>query len=232
MEHLSPEDLSRLVDESPTAEEQAHLDRCRGCAAELEAMQGQTAALAALPDVRPPRGDWDGLEARLRAEGLLREERRPDVGFDTQVVAATPWIRRAAAIVLFLAGAATGAGVMARVGLGADEGPLAEGGSAAVTQVAAPTDAGAALAQMQDAERAYIDALAHYRQLIGAQGGDELGDPATRYAALEQLVQAGQAAVSQAPADPFLNGLLASALAEQRVVSRRLAPTAGQDGWF
>jgi hypothetical protein len=224
MEHLSREALSRLVDESPTAEESDHLDHCGRCTSELEALRRQTAALGALPDVRPPRGDWDGLEARLVAEGLLTEER----SIAARVAVATPWLRRAAAVALFLGGAATGAGVMTRVPSAA----VAETGAPTqAVELAAITDPGTALAQVQDAERAYIGALVHYRQLISAQeGGEVMGDPETRYAALEQVVQAGQAAVSQAPFDQFLTGLLASALAE-RASSRPGSPSAGQDGW-
>jgi hypothetical protein len=104
--------------------------------------------------------------------------------------------------------------------------------TAATPQVAATTDPGTALAQVQDAERAYIGALVHYRQLMSArEDGDVLGDPERRYAALEQVVQAGQAAVNQAPFDPFLNGLLASALAE-RAAHRQVSLSADQDGWF
>jgi len=225
MEHLSLEALSRLVDESPTAEETGHLDRCGRCASELEALRRQTTALGALPDVRPPRGDWDGLEAHLVAEGLLHGEER---SIETRVAVATPWLRRAAAVALFLGGAAAGAGGM-RMAAPAGEAAQAQ---PAPAQLAAITDPGTALAHVQDAERAYIGALAHYRQLVSAREGSEFfGDPETRTAALEQMVRAGQAAVSQLPADPFLNGLLANALAEQAAY-RQASSSDGQDGWF
>ena len=78
-----------------------------------------------------------------------------------------------------------------------------------------------------------MEALVRYRQLSTEPGTEEsAGDPAARYAALEYLVQAGQVAVRQAPADPFLNGLLASAQAEQQAVYRRISGVAQQDGWF
>src|SRR5688500_12765678 len=226
MEHLNHEALSRLVDESPTAAEQDHLGACARCTAELEVLRRQTAALGALPDVRPPRGDWEGLEARLLAAGLLAAEPR---SFGAPNPLRAPWLRRAAMVALFLGGAAVGAGA-ARMVPTPGGNPVAQSGPGALVATADP---GTALAQMQDAERAYIDALAHYRQLIGAQTDEVASNPRTHYAALEQLVQASQAALSQAPADPFLNGVLASALAEQQAVSRRLAPSAaGQDGWF
>jgi hypothetical protein len=43
-------------------------------------------------------------------------------------------------------------------------------------------------------------------------------------------VAASQAAVRQAPADPFLNGLLASTLAEREATLRKIS--SGGDNWF
>ena len=232
MEHLSLDVLSRLVDEPPTVAERYHLDRCARCASELEALEHQTAALSALPDVRPVRGDWEALEARLIAQGLVQaaEVRPITSGGASGRWLRMRWLRHAASVALFATGATVGAAA-ARSGLGAQGDVSAAVPS--VAQLAATTDPGEALALVQEAERAYIGALVHYRQLVGARGGDEVaGDPAVRYAALEQLVQAGQAAVSRAPADPFLNGLLASALAEQQAVYRRMSGAAAQDGWF
>lgn len=226
MEHLTLEALSRLVDEAPTAPETDHLSRCGRCASELDALRGQKAALGGLPDVRPPRGAWEEVEARLLAEGLIRTE-HPSLA--ARVTDATPWLRRAAAVAVFLTGAAAGAGVTARVA----QAPGEEGSpGAAVVELASVTDPGTALAHVQDAERAYIGALTHYRQLISArEGSDVVEDAESRYAALEQVVQAGQAAVTRAPADPFLNGLLAQALAE-RAAHRQRASSSAQDGWF
>jgi hypothetical protein len=84
------------------------------------------------------------------------------------------------------------------------------------------------------AERQYMDALVQYRQLATSQDG-ELGGaaPESRLAALEYLVAAGQAAVQQAPTDPFLNGFLASALAErQATYQATLAATGSGADWY
>jgi hypothetical protein len=172
--------------------------------------------------MRPSPADFDALEARLAAEGLIQVGSR--AGYPE--LAVTPrWMRRAAAIAVFAAGALSGAGVMARVR------PAVESDMAATA--GQPADADAALASVERAERDYVAALVQYRQMTGDPDADELGDPSRRYQALENLVRAGQAAVRQAPADPFLNGLLASALAEQQAVSRRISTSgAPQDGWF
>ena len=221
MEHLSPETLARLVDDLPTAGDLRHLDGCESCAAELEVLRQQTTLLGSLPDMRPPQGDFESLEARLAAEGLVRVDRRP--GYPAAIV--TPrWTRRVAALALFLGGALSGATVVAKSSA-TTEGPA--------TQRATVSNAAGALAEVARAERAYMEALVQYRQLATEPGMEEsAGDPAARYAALEYLVRAGQVAVRQAPADPFLNGLLASAQAEQQAVYRRISGAARQDGWF
>lgn len=225
MKHLSEDALCRLVDEAATAEEREHLDTCVGCTSELATLRGQTAALAALPDIRPPSGDWEALESQLVKEGLLTTESRVVASRRTL---SSPWIRSAAAVSVFLAGAAAGIGGMAGRTSLADNAD-----SGATITFESSIDPGAALARMQDAERTYIEALIHYRQLVAARQAEEtVGDPRTRYAALGEILRAGQVALSRVPADPFLNGLVASALAEREAVSRRLLSDTGQDGWF
>jgi hypothetical protein len=227
MDHLSAETLARIVDEAPGPEEREHLAACGTCAAELEALKEQTEALRALPEILTPVGDWDVLEARLRSEGLIQ-----DPGLLSRLgFGRTPtWMKAAAAVALFLGGA--GIGVSAA--------------SHGATGIPAPADAPTAFvaenaATVQDAAEAlrvaennYVAALSRYQELRAQQGEDaDAGDPRTRYAALQYLVAASQAAVRQAPADPFLNGLLASTLAErQAVLSRISSQAAKKDNWF
>jgi hypothetical protein len=129
-----------------------------------------------------------------------------------------------AAVVIFLGGALSGATVVTKSSATTE---------APVAQQATASNAAGARSEVARAERAYMDALVQYRQLATEPGTEEsAGDPAARYAALEYLVRAGQVAVRQAPADPFLNGLLASAQAEQRAVYRRISGAAREDGWF
>ena len=110
MQHLSCEALARLVDEPPLPHEAAHVRDCLVCRRELEEMREQTLALGALDDPELPPGAWAGLEAALRAEGLL----------STAAPTATPsrawaWtgerplLRLAASLALFLLGGAAGA---------------------------------------------------------------------------------------------------------------------------
>lgn len=225
MDHLSPETLARLVDEAPSPEERLHLAACAACAAELRALREQTEALADLPDLRPPVGDWEVLQARLVSEGLVR--RRTGVA---DGLAVTPgWMRAAAAVLLFVGGTVVGAGV-ARQGVGAGPDPAGPVASAGALALVSTSEEAAEL--VRAAERTYMDALLRYQQLAEAEGRDDTpADPASRYAALEYLVAAGQAAVRQAPADPFLNGLLVSAMAERQSVLRRIS-SGRPDDWF
>jgi hypothetical protein len=244
MEHLTPDALARLVDEPPTGAEAAHLAECPRCAAELDALQEQTEALGHLADLRPPQGAWEPLAARLRAEGLLRPEaERPRTG--------APWWSRgpvmqaAAALSLFLVGGAAGFGI-----------GLLPGSEATPTGVAgedAPAEAHpiARLASM-DPENAfpdeltvdqaaelvrvteawYMEALIRYRDRIDREAPVPETDPLGRWAALETLMAAGQAAVHQSPTDPFLNGILANMQAEREATLRGMeARTVGQN-WY
>lgn len=225
MEHLSTETLARLVDEAPRSEEAAHLALCLACTSELDALRAQTQALASLPEIRPPLGDWDVLEARLRSEGLVQHP-----GFLSRLTLAQtpPWMRIAAAAAFFIGGSTVGAGLASRQ---APEAQVAGAASEGAAQFTAAQDVDDAAAAVRIAEANYMSALTRYRQLLEEQGGsDVIGDPSSRFAALEYLVAAGQAAVRQAPADPFLNGLLASTMAEREATLRRISNR--QDNWF
>lgn len=213
MEHLTVETLARLVDDEPTPAEREHLAACEPCAGELAAMRDQTEALATLPEIMPPLGDWEVLEARLRSDGLVRDP----TPLSKLGLARTPsWMPAAAAVVLFFGGVATGAGVVSR------------GDEAAAVPVESVQ---AAANAVREAEQHYVTAVSNYREFLAAEGVDDAGgDPYSRYAALEHLVSVSQAAVRAAPGDPFLNGFLASALAERDAAARQVSLT--DDNWF
>lgn len=216
MEHLSAEQLARLVDEEPGAEEADHLSACTGCAKELEALREQTLSLAALPEIVPPLGDWRVLEAQLRSEGLVRD---PGL-FRRLGLAQTPaWMKAAAAVMLFLGGATTGSALTTAGAVGF---------RSQNAQAANVEDAAFAV---RSAEQDYVTAVVRYREMLAQSGGADLGsDPISRFAALEHLVIVSQAAVRQAPGDPFLNGFLTSAMAERDAALRMVS--ASRDNWF
>ena len=225
MEHLNSETLARLVDNAPAPEQATHLAECDICTSELVAFREQTEALGSLPEILPPMGDWQVLEARLRSEGLVE-----DAGmFQRLGLARTPaWMRAAAAAVLFLGGTAMGAamtsgtsqGLPGGIGSGTDVALFASGGTTV-------EDAAQAV---RVAERTYMNAIARLREQMRIESGLESGvDPMRRYAALEHLVAVSQAAVRQAPGDPYLNGILASVLGEREATARMVSRT---DNWF
>lgn len=222
MEHLNLECLARLVEHKPTADEARHLAECMVCASELQALKLQTEQLAALPEILPPLGDWEVLEARLRSEGLVK-----DGGLLGRMgLARTPgWMRAAAAVVLFLSGVGVGAGFTSTGG-GEDPTRMPDLAFANAASVDEATRA------LRVAEQNYMAAFTRYSQLVGNEGsGDGPGvDPRSRFAALEYLLAASQAAVRQAPADPFLNGLLTATRAEREAVLRQIS--SGRDNWF
>lgn len=208
MEHLSPDTIARLVDDVPDDAETDHLARCEACAGELELARATTEALGQLPDVRPPRGDWAVLEARLMSEGLVHTEG----GFRSRLARTPGWMRGAAAVFLFVSGAGMGA-TLDRPAFLASEAPGAAGSSASFASIEPSTVDDAADA-MRDAERVFIDAIVRYRQLAEVDGESE--NAVDRYAALEYFLAAGEAAVREAPTDLFMNGLLASVRAERQ----------------
>lgn len=218
MKHLTTTALARLIDERPDANEARHLAACELCASELAALEEQTQALGSLPGIVPPVGDWKVLEAKLRSEGLIEDASLAR----TLGLARTPrWMPAAAAIVLFLGGGVLGSALSSR--------ESAEGREA---EAVVPRTVEDAAAEVRVAEQTYVTAVSRYRELLERQGTSiTTADPVSRYAALEHLVSVSQAAVRQAPGDPFLNGFLASVLAE-RDAAARMVSEEGPDNWF
>jgi hypothetical protein len=258
MEHLNRETLARLVDEPPERNEAHHLEECAACREELRALDEQTRALGELPDLLPPVAGWASVEARLREEGLIRAERNragaaggdgPDSGsgghlagplhffgareFRARALGAG-WRGIAAALVLFLGGAALGAGAMSGIANGGGGGlasalPGSGDAPAEANFVAQAATLDEAVEGVRRAEEQYVSALNQYRQLL-EQSGEGGYDPISRFAALDALVAASQAAVREAPTDPFLNGMLLSTVAERQATLRRISY--GNDNWY
>ncbi|MBI4409531.1 MAG: hypothetical protein HY561_07465 [Gemmatimonadetes bacterium] len=233
MQHLNPELLAQLVDEAAEPDAAAHLATCAECRAELEALRSQTAALRELPELAPRAAEWNALEARLEAEGLLRSESAHGAG------PGAPWpgthgrdarrggagwrgaafLRMAAALAIFLLGGMAGAALRGRLqSEGAQRGPAI---------AAVPASSEEAARSVRLAETAYLDALGRYLELSGTGAAT---DPVTRLAALESIVLTTREALGAAPADPVINGYHLAALAQRNATLQQLA--VAREGWF
>lgn len=231
MQHLMPETLGRLVDESPTETEARHLASCDECRAELDAMRADFAALRNLPMIEPPPTEWPELEARLLEEGLIRRPAgRPRW---------TAWTRAAAAVAIFTVGAATGSFLIgadaadpttaaATAGSGANLPVLDERGGPVLVRATVPTSADEALLLYRQAEAVYLDALTRVAQLGGQA---DSGDPLARLAALESIAAITRSALDESPADPIINGYHLTALAQREATLQQIATTRS-GRWF
>lgn len=210
MPHLTLEALARLVDEAPTADELTHLGECRLCRQELEELREQTESLAALPKMTPPPDLWPALRRELREQGL--------VGATSRFSPAAPWIRAAAAVVLFVAGGAAGFAVRgSAVGPGEVPGvrPAADNpGSLALEP------AGGDLSQdVERAQEVFAAALDRYMMA----NSTEAPDPAARLAALDNIVLTTAEALNESPADPVINSYHLTAVAQRNELLRQIA---------
>lgn len=218
MEHLSLEALARLVDETPFRSERRHLAHCPECSQELELLRKQTEALGSLPDLRPAPGDWPALEARLGSEGLLRKSTPASTAIHL-IDRRRGWMQAAAALVLFLAGGLSGA-ALAPAGWRPETDQSGEiaAGEFAAAEAATPEEA-AEIVRLTGQQ--YRDAILLYRALTRGPEAETPMDP-RRLAAIDGLVAMSQAAVQEAPDDPFLNGFLVSAMAEREAALNTL----------
>lgn len=211
MERLKLEDLARLVDEQPTAKEQAILDRDPGLRRELEAMRAQTRELQHLPAILPPPGGWHELEQELVTTGLIRGH-APVAGMWRK------WLQVAAAFVLFIGGTTFGWVTANGTGLGDGLDQQASAGSDPYgAGVASPASLEDARTAVEAAESEWRRAFGEYQQLFYAENGQQpRRDPVARLAGIEALVAAGEAAVQEAPDDEFLNLFYVNTLMERQ----------------
>jgi len=219
MERLTLEQLARLVDERPSPEEAALLERDPAARRELEALRTQTAALKDLPAVMPPPAGWEDLRARLLSARLIRRPRR-------NLFAARRWLQAAAALIVFSAGTGFGMAVDREAG---EDAPVVSGTPTAALQ---PRPSFASLEEareaVQSAEQLWAASFDGYQRLLRAENRLPAPvDPAARLATIDLIWAASQAAVEASPGDVFLNSLVVSAAAE-RAEAYRLA---SQDTW-
>jgi hypothetical protein len=78
---------------------------------------------------------------------------------------------------------------------------------------------------LREMEARYLDALTVYAELaLGA----EAGDPVARLAALQNIILTTQAALSETPTDPVINGYHLTALAQRDATLRQVAAASSE----
>jgi hypothetical protein len=218
MSHLSPERLSALADEPPTAAELAHLTGCADCTRERAAHR-ELAKLAAAGgrSIGAPLTTWESLRPALVADGvidsgsgLVWRSRRQRFG----------WFQAAAAVVLVAGGVAGG-----RLSAGSSlQTAAATGGRVALADTAprfrSMDEARTAQSQSQIL---YQNATAYLAQNDTANR--EVETPAamrTRLAALDRTRQVMNQALTQAPYDPVINGYYLTTVGQREATIRMI----------
>jgi hypothetical protein len=223
MQHLTVEEIARLVDELPKPDEGAHLAACERCLESLREMREQATQLSALPDLTPPDSIWRAVETELVAERLMKSER-------SRRLVPVPFLRAAAALVLFAAGTATGrltGSDSGRAPGGPPIGATIDGGFA-TSELPPTSDVSEAARRLNAAEIAYLRALTAYAELTDS--GDGI-DPLNRLAALEGIVVTTRAALEAAPADPVINNYHLAAMGQREALLRQLE-TGPEKTWY
>jgi hypothetical protein len=222
MSHLTLESLARLVDESPMADEAAHLAGCARCRDALDDLRAQTAALGALPGVVPPDDAWEKIVARVEADRVTPPRREWSLGLP----------RAAAAVVLFALGAAAGAALTRSRSVQAPTQatpPAARQTTGVVTVAEPPATPEVALMRLRIAEVMYTSALLDYAAITSPEPPK---DAVARLATLETIVLTTRTALERAPADPLINSYHLAALAERETLLGQLRRTPEKKQWY
>ena len=252
MQHLDSERLAAFDHEAFTPEEQAHLAACATCRGEVEAYAQLVQMAGALllrdaADTDHRLSSWESIAGGLRqSESSVAAPIAPrDVGPTPRAIAITrapapaiPWggrssLRAAAAVALMAGGAVLGrvtsgapllssertgrvAGVMAE-SLGLGELSLRSAAYGAAGEFASVSQATSLLNRAQrDYERASLwlaanDSTPHDSDVYRA-----------RLAALDQMMAASRAALSDAPQDPVLNQYYLAAFSAREATLQQL----------
>jgi hypothetical protein len=223
--HLHIERLAELIDEVPTPLEREHLAGCPLCTAELAAYR-QVVSMAGdeRRHIAPPMTDWESLRTSLIAEGLItapgttRRRRGPGL-----------WLQRVAGVALLLATGTVAGRVSAGVPLpeavsfrGRSEVGAGTPAANASNAISTPADA---MAQLQQAQRAYDEAAAWLTANDTTSSSGSSDQYRTRLAALDMASETFQRALTDAPEDPILNQYFMATMNAREVAIRRLGTT-------
>lgn len=226
MLHLPSDRLSELGDSLPTADERAHLDACAVCAREWDAYRALTSLAASSRGGAASRGAvtplpltrWETLAPVLRAEGLIAPRHKGAV---------LRWSTRvAAAVLLFVSGAAVGRTTLA--GDGRTPVALGEAGLPLSANPVSDTlprfgTRDEALAVLDRASRDFQQASAYLGEREAQlEDIDSSSVYRTRLAALDDVMKATRDAMYEAPHDPVINRYYLATLGAREATLRQL----------
>lgn len=226
MSHLPIERLAALADETPSAEEMAHLASCAECARERATFRN-LAGLAATESARigAPLTKWESLRPLLVADGVIDEGRgllirsRP---------VRRPWMQAAAAVLLIAAGAMAGRysanGTFFANGTRDADTPVQ---STETAQMASVTDSIPHFSSVAEARAAREQYQAWYQSAAAYLAEQDttqstMAAKRVRLAALDRANQVFGAAMNEAPNDPVITGAYLTTAGQREATLRQL----------
>lgn len=219
-QHPPIERLAELVDGVPTLFEREHVAGCSACAKELQAFE-RLASLARdeRRRIAPPLTTWESLRGRLAAQALLTSP-RPSL-----VVRRRHWMLRVASAVALVAGGVAAGRWSAAVPGAIVRSDRLTNGDLAAAATGAPRSADEALAQLQQAQRAYDEAATWLAAHDTSSARGTSDQYRTRLAALDMASSTFEQALTDAPVDPVLNQYFLATMNAREVAIRRLGTT-------
>jgi hypothetical protein len=241
-DHLPPERLAALADETPSPAEARHLASCPLCTEEVETYQALLALTRGERDrLDEPLLDWAALSNALAREHLLEgpaaPASRPVRAAHGRWPRLGPWGQAAAAAVLLAAGLTVGRltaahqpqsspdiatnGPQGLATLARNEANIAPR-QRLISDSVAFNSRGEALDALAQAETRYRHAVAYLMQSDSGALSEGADGFRTRLAALDQIERATQAALAAAPNDPVLNQWYISTIGARQATIRQL----------
>jgi len=217
VKHCTIETLARLVDALPDPESRAHLERCATCRSQLNALRQQRQSLADLPFPAVPAHLWPRIAAELARDSGSSLRIAANDGFVPRW-RSTAWMR-VAAVVIFLAGGASGSVVTRTMFASTSE----KGGATEVDIVSSNP----MTENSMDVSNS-VDELARY---LGDMPDSLQRDLVLRLSALEAVVSTTALAIRQAPGDPTLAAYHAAALNRRALLWQEVARGSGER-WY
>ena len=221
MSHLPTERLAALADETPTAEELAHLAGCALCARERAIY---TALLAGASEeysrIGAPLTTWDALRPALVADGVIdagRADGAVSLGVRRSLYLRGVW--RAAAAVLLVAGGVAAGRLSANVGSATSSlsANSAEGDSVAFENVDQARAARRSAQTLFESASAYLATNDTTLYTPDSPAAME-----TRLAALDRVNETMREAMHRAPADPVINGYYLTTVSQREATIQQL----------